>query len=208
MTHALKSPEFEPYVLISGRRKLKKVRYITMMDSNGETYQIKERQMENVHDFELSIGLSNYLSTAGRPIPYVLADNEPAYRGEMYPEVLERGYKGYPYSKRASGGLLRAATDWRDYRRYTGLAPWAVPNNGYEVSSYLKRIGFKKANPEEVANSWMQKPSKDLRQYTEDYIRSPKVLKEFVYDRVGPLSVLRMLCAYQVCVGHLCFMHR
>lgn len=116
---------------------------------------------ETVVDFNFCIDIV----PNGPPIQWSVADDQPAYRGLMVPE-LEAGT-----GKRiAKGQELKRQEQWEAKKNAQGLPPWVREEDTHTTDGFTFD-GLKS--------------SKTIQQWANEYCASPKYLKKFLYKKVG-----------------------
>ncbi|KAF9568415.1 hypothetical protein CPC08DRAFT_702435 [Agrocybe pediades] len=114
-----------------------------------------------ITDFSFECDLTPYIVHG--PDFYTVEDGEPAFRGEMVKELMVQG-KNEPVKRKATKEENEAAKNAAIARWDSGAPPWANPLDGSV-----------RANREAS--------TKTLRQWADEYAASPKVLKEFIYEK-------------------------
>jgi hypothetical protein len=125
------------------------------MENHTESY------TETITDFDFCIDLGQCIVTG--PIHWSIADSEPAYRGLMVRQVDFHG------RRKATKEEKKNFDAWKVQRSAIGVPPW--------VNSESWLSGNNETN--------VLKSSRTLRQWADDYCESKKLLKEFVYEKVG-----------------------
>ena len=111
-------------------------------------------------DFDFYIDIGQCI--AHGPVHWSIADSEPAFRGLMVRQIDAQPRRN------ASRREKKTFDSWKKQRTAKGLPPWVA------------------------SDTWLAggtdalKSSRTLRQWADDYCASPKHLKEFVYEKVGP----------------------
>lgn len=120
-------------------------------------------------DFDFLVDITHAIIAA--PIHWSVSDPDPAYRGATVRQV------DAPNGRRnATRAETRAFRDWRKARRERGLPPWlGVPAGEWRAW-----------NPGPMEEDQPLKSSRTLRQWADHYCASKKLLKELVYEKVGP----------------------
>ncbi|KIL62003.1 hypothetical protein M378DRAFT_166144 [Amanita muscaria Koide BX008] len=133
-----------------------------------------EQYTKTITDFDFYINVHPSLPasfTSGNDscglIHWSVSDSEPVYRGRMVREI-----------ELPSGGGKREAT-WSESRQYDewgsgrvtlGLPPWVSRDNSNQFCDVDSAVALRS--------------SKSLRQWADEYCASPKLLKEFMYEKV------------------------
>ncbi|CAL1695718.1 unnamed protein product [Somion occarium] len=159
-------------------------RTVHSTDSQGHSHSRQEHYTETVVDFEFPINISQHIISG--PIHWSVADEEPAYRGEMFKEVdgvfapdesdIENGLE-FRSRRKATKDEISSAKAWEKERKARGLPPWIGP--GMSMESWSAAV-----SPEvDPSQTNVLKSSKSLRQWADEYCASKKHLKEFTYER-------------------------
>ncbi|TFK77125.1 hypothetical protein BDN72DRAFT_890898 [Pluteus cervinus] len=123
---------------------------------NGTSSMRTETYTETITDFNFHVDFSSQI-VAG-PVHWSLADDEPAYRGLMVRQVQA------PQGRRkATKEEIKSFKAREHYRHDKGLPPWIDPD-GTDHLAVLQS-------------------SQTLRQWADEYCASPKILKEFLYEK-------------------------
>ena len=102
---------------------------------------------------------------------FTISDNEPAYRGKSYKEIMT--FKGLRKAQRKE---CRETKKWAEERRDRGLPPWVPLASNSEWDHAMVN----------VVGDGVYSSTKTVREWADEYCRSPKLLKEFVYEKVCP----------------------
>ena len=130
-------------------------------------------EIETITDFDFRIDLTHQLLPVTH---WTVADSEPAYRGKMVREVEEQD--GFSLQKRTATRTEGKGIDHlRKYRVENGLPPWVQAEESVVVM-------------EDRPNGPVYKSSRTVRQWADDYCASDKLLKEFMYEKVGVVAVI------------------
>jgi hypothetical protein len=146
----------------------KRTRTVEKTDSEGRQYTVTEKYTDVVFDFDFKIECQ----VPPRATQWTVGDDEPVYRGGMYREV---GPPGGTTS--ADYGTTEKFEAWAAKRRKCGLPPWVgrgPPNDRPDGTG----VGQHPRNADTLRSSWT------LRQWADDYCQSPKIFKEFIYEKV------------------------
>ncbi|EAU93130.1 hypothetical protein CC1G_12665 [Coprinopsis cinerea okayama7 len=184
-----------PFVRVNvrGTHTEHRTHWVTQRDSDGRTRQVSETHTETVTDFDFCIDIAPPLGT--KPIQWSVPDREPTYRGKMVRELEEialPGLGGIRRSKRrASRKELKRQKQWEEERRGRGLPPWCPPEDIERL--LLEESSGSLSTPSPISVPYVNtlsaiehnslRSTKSLRQWADEYCRSPKRLKEFVYDQ-------------------------
>ncbi|KAL0951230.1 hypothetical protein HGRIS_007951 [Hohenbuehelia grisea] len=153
LAHAARRPSFTVY--IGGTHTEHRSRTVSRT-VNGRHETHVEHYTETVTDFGFHIDLSKNIVTG--PVHWSYADAEPAYRGLMVRQVQT------PTTRRKATSEEITAHKNREYERTNkGLPPWASP--GTQSAPQLLQS------------------STTVRQWADEYCSSPKILKEFAYEK-------------------------
>ena len=161
-----------------------RTRMVQYRDNDGNWRSRHESYTETITDFDFQINVSQYLVSG--PVHWSVADEEPAFRGQMFKEVdgvftpdqsdIEHGREFKP-RREATSEEIKSAKAWRKERRARGLPPWVGPGMSLERWNVV--------GPEvDPSQTSVLKSSKTLRQWADEYCASKKHLKEFTYERV------------------------
>lgn len=100
---------------------------------------------------------------------FTIADTEPAYRGKCYREIATS-----KSLRKARGKETSATKDWATQRRDRGLPPW-VP---------MKSVAEWDQAMVDGVGDGVYHSTKTVREWADEYCQSPKLLKEFIYEKV------------------------
>ncbi|KAG8854884.1 hypothetical protein FRB96_007284 [Tulasnella sp. 330] len=201
-----------PYLLLQCKgshrewRTRKHIRY-----EDGKTITSTETYSEMINDFDFTIEASEAILPGS--ITWLVGDREATYRGrkrlevdntpimvtevegQMVPMDLEAGNTGKrstTWSRKATKSEKEASAVWRKRREDWGYAPWALirgtirgtegcvesPETRYQLQ-YAANGPFGMSDDGEISS-----PSKTLRQWTDEYCASPKLVKDFTFQKV------------------------
>ncbi|CAK5280213.1 unnamed protein product [Mycena citricolor] len=133
-------------------------RHVSERDSDGRTRTRRESYTETIVDFDFLIDASRLSG----PTHWTVDDTEPVYRGGVVREI-----DGVDRKHKATRAEVKQFKKWREERSAQGLPPWVT--SGYIVDS---------------GDMPVLKSSRTLRQWADEYCASPKLLKEFTYEKV------------------------
>nr|GAT44169.1 predicted protein [Mycena chlorophos] len=160
LSESTKHPVFQLHC--SGSHSETRYRRVDHRESDGRIRTRTESFTETIQDFNFYIDASNL---AG-PIHWSVDDLEPAYRGAMVREV-ETSEGNCRTTKRSENKRFKA---WVEDRTARGLPPWVGSGAAFAQGMSL--------------DAPVLRSSKTLRQWADIYCASPKILKEFVYEKV------------------------
>lgn len=138
-------------------------RLVQRTDSRGRQHTDTEWYTETITDFDFKIECQ----VPPRATQWTVGDEEPAYRGRMYREVGPPGG-----TTKADRGTTKQFKAWLAERPKRGLPPWVGS------ATYWADAAQHPRNADVLKSSWT------LRQWADDYCRSRKIFKEFVYEKV------------------------
>ena len=137
--------------------------------------------VHSVADFDFVIGISQHISVG--PYHWSVPDAQAAYRGKLQLEVdrAQHGHdpeRGQVNTKRelASDEEIAAVNEQATFQKEHGLPPWATVAAGVDLTL-------------PYSATTMLQSSRSLREWTDEYCRSDKVLKKFRYEKVCQLSI-------------------
>jgi len=143
---------------IRGTHNEHRTRTVSTRDANGRLTTRTEHYTVTVTDFSFTCDLTPYIVHG--PVFWSVPDAVPAYRGEMVRQVmLDTGGK-----RKSTREEKHTVKDAEDVRWEMGAPPWQ------DLS-----------NPSVPVNR--QASTKTPRQWADEYAASPKILKEFVYEK-------------------------
>ncbi|KAF8898772.1 hypothetical protein BD779DRAFT_1485463 [Infundibulicybe gibba] len=167
----------KPYYIMrcQGTHSETRTRWVTARDANGRSHQRSETYTETVHDFDFYIRMTH--DEMGEAVHWSVPDAAPVFRGAMVREVegtggialedTEEGGVGKSHKRKATRKEKKAWDRLVEERSSAGLPPWV-----------------ERSEPVEHANDEPLRSSKSLRQWADEYCSSPKILKEFMYEKV------------------------
>ncbi|KAJ8454977.1 hypothetical protein ONZ51_g12713 [Trametes cubensis] len=148
---------------------------LTHARADGTTKDIEHSEKETVTDFDFVIGISQHISVG--PYHWSVPDAQAAYRGKLQLEVdrAQHGHdpeRGQVNTKRelASDEEIAAVNQQAAYQKEHGLPPWATVAAGVDLTLPYSTTAM------------LQSP-RSLREWTDEYCRSDKVLKKFKYEK-------------------------
>lgn len=144
-------------------------------NNRGDRETRTEHYTETIVDFDFAIDVS--AQVPARATQWTSGDEEPVYRGRMYREVGQSGM-----STKADRATVKEFKKWLKEREQKGLPPWIGRVYSREEEGPNMRVPMREMT-DVLKSSW------SLRQWADDYCASPKILKEFVYEKVGTLCV-------------------
>jgi hypothetical protein len=168
-----------PYLVnIVGTHPERRTR-IVISTVNGVRQQRIEQYTVTITDFHFSIDLFPYIIHG--PVHWSFPDSLPTYRGLMVPQITatatspntpdEQGQGENPapaspklVTRKATKDEINAFKAGEYARSANGVPPWQ--------------------NPDGSTRSEPQASLRSLREWADDYATSPKLLKEFVYEKV------------------------
>lgn len=155
---------------IEGTHHETRTRTVRYTDSNGDSRTRTENYTVTVIDFRFGISVADVLAHA-EPIMWTVPDMQATYRGTMHKEVDETGVigdieKSLLVRRRATDEEEDAAKAWRAERMDRGIPPW---------------IGQYDLDSDETPS--VLKSSRTIRDWADDYCKSDRVLKEFVFKK-------------------------
>ncbi|KAL1951882.1 hypothetical protein VTO73DRAFT_1031 [Trametes versicolor] len=157
-----------------------KTRTVFRNDSKGQSRAHTESYTETVTDFDFYVNIGAQIVHG--PIHWTVPDAEPAYRGEMVPQVDSNDLAPPDPEIGQSGGRrkatkleIKAAKERKRLREAHGLPPWIEPG----PDSWYNSTGTIAPAEAHVLGS-----SKSLREWADEYCASDKLLKEFTYTKV------------------------
>lgn len=166
-------------------------RQVQKTDARGRTHWHTETDTRSVIDFDFQVDISHHITPT--PIHWTMPDSEPAYRGKMYQEVdvptqelrmpgsSDIEVAGAQRVRRKATRLERtSAKVWNHERQVRGLPPWIGPEAGWSIQVVRPTEALIHQTSANVLNS-----SKTVREWADEYCASPKLLKEFTYERVS-----------------------
>lgn len=149
-------------------------RWVNYEHSDGKTESRREHHTETITDFDFYIDIGQHIAPAP-VVHWSVADADPAFRGAMVREI-----QGRSGGKRVSTSQEnKAYEEWAAVQRERGIAPWV--SLGEATSEMAQAVD----DPRRLLRS-----SKSLRQWADEYCESPKLLKEFVYEKVSIFKIL------------------
>lgn len=168
----LSQAETPPTLLVHcrGTNTETRTRLVDKTDSEGRKSTETEKYCAPVTDFDFKIECQ----VPPHATQWTVGDDEPAYRGRMCKEVGPPGG-----TTKADYGVTEKFEAWLAKNRRLGLPPWDGPQNdgpdGTSLGQHPRSAGT-------LRSSWT------LRQWTDDYCRSPVIFKEFIYEKVRQSS--------------------
>lgn len=171
LAHADEPPSYRLHC--KGTHVEYRTQWVTQNANNGPATSRAETRSETVTDFDFYIAINP--PPAVKPIHWSVADMQPAYRGHMVRETESSGN-----TQRAKRFVERKYLNWVEERMSRGLPPWASNTDG---------------RSEDTSNDGVTalQSSKTVRQWADDYCASQKYLKEFVYEKVMPRYINRLV---------------
>ncbi|KAG9227239.1 hypothetical protein CCMSSC00406_0004222 [Pleurotus cornucopiae] len=166
LSNALTPPSY--LVHCKGTHSETHYRWVNYEHSDGKTESRREHHTETITDFDFYIDIGQHIDPA-LVVHWSVADADPAFRGAMVREV-----QGRSGGKRVSTSQEnKTYEEWVAVQRARGIAPWV--SLGEATSEMAQAVD----DPRRLLRS-----SKSLRQWADEYCESPKLLKEFVYEKV------------------------
>ncbi|KAF8168128.1 hypothetical protein B0H34DRAFT_684284 [Crassisporium funariophilum] len=153
LTQSAQIPRY--LVSLKGTHTEQRTRRVTRT-VNGRTETRDEHYTVTVTDFSFHIDLANYILP--RPVEWSSPDAEPTYRGLMVRQVQEP--KG---RRKATKDEISAFKSDELGRLQQGLPPWHAADGTIRAEK--------------------QASSLTLREWADEYAASPKILKEFMYEK-------------------------
>ncbi|KAF8875060.1 hypothetical protein BD779DRAFT_1450402, partial [Infundibulicybe gibba] len=148
---------FPPSYTVQLRGTHKETHIHTALLSVDDDYEVyDEPHTVTIKDFQFSIDLTPHLSLG--PTHWSLPDSEPAFRGLMVRQMQRRTSRPKPNEEKMA---LSKAQEHE--RALEGTPPWISYHGAGNTSSLQS--------------------SKTLRQWVDEYCASPKILKEFMYEK-------------------------
>ncbi|KIL62006.1 hypothetical protein M378DRAFT_81838, partial [Amanita muscaria Koide BX008] len=117
-------------------------------------------------DFYIDVHPSLPISFTG-PVHWSVSDSEPVYRGRMVREIELPSGGG---KREATCSETREYDKWRSECVTQGLPPWVSRDNSNQFCDGDSAVALRSSKP--------------LRQWADEYCASPKLLKEFMYEKV------------------------
>ncbi|KDR84963.1 hypothetical protein GALMADRAFT_304991 [Galerina marginata CBS 339.88] len=143
------------YILnIVGTHRERRTRAVTST-VNGTTTTRIENHTVTITDFDFPIDLTSCI--AHGPVFWSCPDSDPAFRGLMVRQLNS------PRRKATSQEIDIFKVE-EHHRRDAGVAPWQAPDGSFRTQD--------------------QASSLTPRQWADEYASSPKLLKEFIYEKV------------------------
>ncbi|KAI0655128.1 hypothetical protein C8Q70DRAFT_1057778 [Cubamyces menziesii] len=175
LTHARVRPHFG--LRVQGTHVETTRGKISVLQADGTTKDIEHNEKETVTDFNFVIGISQHISVG--PYHWSVPDAQAAYRGKLQLEVdrAQHGHdpeRGQVNTKRelASDEEIAAVNEQATFQKEHGLPPWATVAAGVDLTL-------------PYSATTMLQSSRSLREWTDEYCRSDKVLKKFRYEKRG-----------------------
>ncbi|KAG8950036.1 hypothetical protein FRC04_008116 [Tulasnella sp. 424] len=198
-------------VIFHGSHQEVRTRHVTRRDSNGHTYTATETYTETITDFAFEIDVTQHILSEPRGPPvWIVGDREPAHRGDRKRQVdntpymvgdetsttdLEAGKKAMSTKsnwRRKATDVEKGSADGRKERRFTyGLPSWVLlpgETRGTEanIEEPIARDVFQGAantKLEGIDDFNLRPPIRALRDWADEYTRSQRMLKEFVFAK-------------------------
>ncbi|KAG9019718.1 hypothetical protein FRB90_010988 [Tulasnella sp. 427] len=195
--------------LFFGSHEETRTRHVTRTDSNGRHYTTTETYTETIQDFAFEIDITQCLLPEPRGPPvWVIGDREPAHRGGRKRQVdntpymvgdetsttdLEAGKKAMKTRstwRRMATDVEKGAADGRKDRRYNwGIPSWVLlPGETRGTEANLDNPnarevfeGAVNTKLEGIDDVNLRPPSRSLRDWADEYVRSKRMLKEFIF---------------------------
>ncbi|KAG9043922.1 hypothetical protein FS837_008982 [Tulasnella sp. UAMH 9824] len=199
------------FASLSGSHTETHTRVVTRQDPNGHPYTTTEAYTETITDFQFEIDVTQHLLSEPRGPPvWIVGDREPARRGNRKRQVdnipymmgdetsskeLEAGMKAVSTSsnwRRKATDVEKESADKRAERRWTwGLPAWVLlPGEIRGTEANIEDPTVRDALQGSVNTKLggiddinLRPPVRTLREWADEYTRSQKMSKKFVFKK-------------------------